>query len=118
MGIVRHFAGRGQVAPMTLLSIPDEALSTPYAPVVMERMMCEKSLYEFIRHGWHVLEPSNPFQDAMHLRALCAHLEAVTDGRIRKLIANVCPGFAKSLCCCVFWPAWEWIFKPDRKSVV
>ncbi len=60
-----------------------------------ERRLCEQSLYEFMRHGWHVLEPGNPFQDAMHLKALCEHLEAVTHGRIKKLIANVCPGFAK-----------------------
>ncbi len=81
----------------------------------VEKRLCEKSLYEFMRHGWHVLEPGNPFQDAMHLKALCEHLEAVTDGRIKRLIANVCPGFCKSMCCGVFWPAWEWIKKPETR---
>lgn len=81
----------------------------------VEKRLCEKSLYEFMRHGWHVLEPGNPFQEAMHLKALCEHLEAVTDGRIKRLIANICPGFAKSICCGIFWPAWEWIKKPETR---
>ncbi len=42
------------------------------------------------------------------LDAICAHLEAVTDGRINRLLMNVPPGTMKSLLTGVIWPAWEW----------
>jgi hypothetical protein len=41
----------------------------------------------------------------MHMRAICEHLQAVIEGRIRDLIINVPPGHAKSLLTSVFWPA-------------
>ena len=38
---------------------------------------------------------------------MCGHLEAVTDGRIKRLLMTVPPGMMKSLML-VFWTAWEW----------
>ncbi len=74
-----------------------------------------QSLYEFMRQAWPIVEPARPFIDAWHLRAICAHLEAVTDGHIRKLLINIPPGHAKSLAIAVFWPAWEWTRYPARR---
>ena len=65
-------------------------------------------LIAFIRYFWHVLEPETPFVDGWPLHALCQHLEAVTAGRITRLLINVPPGFAKSIIVDCFWPAWEW----------
>jgi predicted phage terminase large subunit-like protein len=42
------------------------------------------------------------------LDAICLHLEAVTDGNIKRLLMNVPPGSMKSLLTGVIWPAWEW----------
>ena len=36
------------------------------------------------------------------------HLEAVTAGKIKRLLMNVPPGSMKSLLTGVIWPAWEW----------
>lgn len=58
--------------------------------------------------AWRVLEPETPFVHGWHLEAICRHLEAVTDGRITRLLINVPPGSMKSLLVSVFWPAWEW----------
>jgi predicted phage terminase large subunit-like protein len=66
------------------------------------------SLAGFIKHAWHVLEPSQPYVHGWHIDAICAHLEAVTDGFITRLLINVPPGTMKSLIVSVFWPAWEW----------
>jgi len=74
-----------------------------------------RHLYEFMRQAWHIVEPARPFIDAWHLRAICAHLEAVTDGHIRKLLINIPPGHAKSLAVSVFWPCWEWTRHPERR---
>lgn len=66
------------------------------------------TLAGFVREAWHVLEPRQPLVWNWHLDALCAHLEAVTDGRINRLLANVPPGSSKSLIVSVLWQAWEW----------
>lgn len=55
-----------------------------------------------------MLEPNQPLVWNWHLDAICAHLEAVTDGRINRLLINVPPGSSKSLIVSVLWQAWEW----------
>lgn len=55
-----------------------------------------------------MLEPVQPFVDGWVLEGMCEHLEAVTHGKIHRLLMNVPPGFMKSLLTDVFWPAWEW----------
>ncbi len=65
-------------------------------------------LLRFVRHFWSVLEPQTPFVNGWPLEAVCEHLQAVTEGRITRLLINVPPGFMKSLLTDVFWPAWEW----------
>ncbi len=82
------------------------------------RLKAEKArrrLHEFVVQAWHVLEPETPFVDGMHVHAICDHLQAVTEGRIRNLIINVPPGHAKSLLTAVFWPAWVWINHPEAR---
>jgi predicted phage terminase large subunit-like protein len=71
-----------------------------------------RSLLEFVVQAWPILEPSTPFVDGMHVRAICEHLQALTEGRLQNLIINVPPGHAKSLLTAVFWPAWVWIDQP------
>lgn len=65
-------------------------------------------LIKFVRHFWCVLEPQTPFVDGWVVEGMCEHLEAVTNGQIKRLLINVPPGFMKSLLVNVFWPAWEW----------
>ncbi len=67
-----------------------------------------KSLHEFVRRGWHVLEPSTDFIDSRHVEVICEHLEAVAQGRITRLQINVPPGSMKSLLVSVFFQAYEW----------
>lgn len=71
------------------------------------RARCQ-SLAGFVREAWHVLEPGNAYVHGWHIEAICSHLEAVSDGRINRLLINVPPGTMKSLIVSVFWPAWEW----------
>jgi hypothetical protein len=76
------------------------------------RVKAEKArrrLHEFVVQAWHVLEPQTAFVDGIHVRAICDHLQAVSEGRISNLIINIPPGHAKSLLTAVFWPAWAWI---------
>src|SRR5438876_202254 len=82
------------------------------------RLKAEKArrrLDEFVRQAWPVLEPHTSFVDGMHLHAVCDHLQAVSEGRIRNLVINIPPGHAKSLLTAVFWPAWVWIDHPETR---
>lgn len=74
----------------------------------LERELCSRSLSDFVRQAWSVLEPGQPYQHGWHIDALCEHLEAVTNGDITRLLVNVPPGTMKSMTAAVFWPAWEW----------
>jgi predicted phage terminase large subunit-like protein len=71
------------------------------------KLACQ-TLAGFVREAWHVLEPNATYVHNWHIDAICQHLEAVTDGRITRLLINVPPGSMKSLLVSVFWPAWEW----------
>lgn len=67
------------------------------------------TLAGFVKEAWRVLEPSNPLKWSWHLDAMCAHLEAITFGRMTPwLIINVPPGSSKSMIVSVLWQAWEW----------
>lgn len=74
----------------------------------LDRAIAARSLAGFARAAWHVLEPSAPLKWGWSLDAICAHLEAVTRGEIKRLLINVPPGCMKSLLVGVIWPAWEW----------
>lgn len=72
------------------------------------RELCRRSLAEFARMAWPVLEPATPLKWGWALDAICEHLEAVSSGDIKRLLANVPPGSMKSLLTGVIFPAWEW----------
>jgi predicted phage terminase large subunit-like protein len=87
-------------------------------PNLLFEIDCElatRSLREFVRQAWHIVEPSTPFVPGWHIDAIVEHLEAVTRGEIRNLLINVPPRHMKSLLVSVFWPAWEWIRWPERR---
>lgn len=74
----------------------------------LEREFCRRSLADFVRQAWHVLEPGQPYIHGWHVDAICEHLEAITDGDLTRLLINIPPGTMKSTLTSVFWPAWEW----------
>lgn len=85
------------------------ALSLSSADVdEVEREYCRRSLSNFIKQAWPVIEPSQPYIYGWHIDAMAVHLEAVTRGEITRLLINIPPGTMKSLITGVFWPAWEW----------
>src|ERR1700688_905284 len=75
----------------------------------VEAELARRSLREFIRQAWHVVEPARALIPAWHMDAIAEHLQAVSEGRIKNLLINVPPGHAKSLIVSVLWPAWQWI---------
>jgi predicted phage terminase large subunit-like protein len=86
---------------------PTEAQRKALAALARKEL-CRRSLAEFAKQAWKVLEPVTKLEWGWALDAICAHLEAVTEGRIKRLVINVPPGTMKSLLIAVIWPAWEW----------
>lgn len=76
-----------------------------------------RHLRDFVRHAWPVLEPETPLVWGWHVEAICDHLEAVSDGQIKRLLINIPPGHAKSLLVSVFWPAWQWLRRPSWRAL-
>lgn len=74
----------------------------------IEREYCKRSLANFAKQAWHILEPATPLKWGWAVDSICEHLEAVTNGQIKRLLGNVPPGSMKSLLVSVIWPAWEW----------
>lgn len=79
------------------------------------RLSCEDSLYNFVRHAWHQVEGDNEYSENWHIRAICDHLEACIEGKIKFLNINIPPRCMKSLICNIFFPAWIWIKRPSAK---
>ena len=76
--------------------------------VEIDKELCKRSLSQFVKQAWHVLEPAQPYVHGWHIDAISEHLEAVTAKQINRLLINVPPGTMKSMMTSVFWPAWEW----------
>jgi len=77
--------------------------------------LAEKSLYEYIKQAWHVLEPGTEYLDNWHIPLISEHLEAVLSGDILRLVINIPPRYMKSLITSVMWPTWAWIIKPEMR---
>lgn len=75
----------------------------------LEASICRDSFADYLRRGWHVFEPNGrPFVPNMGTDAIVEHLQAVADGKIKKLGIAVAPGFGKTTLCSVAFPSFKW----------
>lgn len=74
-----------------------------------------RSLKEFVKTFWPVVEPAAPFIDGFHIDAICEHLVALSNRHIRNLLINVPPRHCKSTIVDVMFPAWQWLHDPAEK---
>lgn len=75
--------------------------------------LATRSLYEYTRQAWHVIEPGRPFKDNWHIGAISEHLQAVLEGEILNLIINIPPRHMKSILSSVALPTYAWIDEPS-----
>jgi hypothetical protein len=93
----------------------EELISRPSFVDEVDTELAERDLFQFIQQAWHVVEPGEVFVPGWHLEAIAEHLAAVSNGQIRDLLITVPPRHMKSLSVAVFWPAWEWLKKPETR---
>lgn len=82
----------------------------------LETIRAEKgrrSLKEYIKFMWSVIEPTTPFVDNWHIDCFTDHLTHLSE--IRNLLVNVPPGTSKSLIFTVFYPSWKWLHEPSSR---
>ena len=86
----------------------------------IEAELALRSLAEFAKQGWEIIEPGTPLLWNWHLDLIfnAIQKQAESDPDYRKLVFCVPPGCAKSLGVSVFGPSWEWLHRPERRKLV
>lgn len=82
---------------------------------IIERGLCERSLYEYVKHSWPIIEPKTKFLPNWHVGLITEYLTAVLDGEILRLIINIPPRYMKSILTSVTWPTWAWTKRPELR---
>jgi len=79
-------------------------------------MLAEGNLYHFVVAAWRYIAKGE-FKDNWYVDAICAHLEALQRGEIRKLAIGVAPRLGKSTICSVAFPVWCWLQDPGHTFI-
>ena len=85
---------------------------TPGDRQAIEAKLYRDSFSHFARRLWGEIDPQ-PIQWGWHMEAIAKCLQAVTEGKLRKLIISVGPGCSKSMLVSVLWPAYQWARDPS-----
>ena len=82
----------------TLLSLIRQVRAQRHATDALddERLRLEGSLIEFVEEAWPYIDAA-PYQPNWAIDALCEHLQAVTEGRISRLLVNFPPRCGKTI---------------------
>jgi hypothetical protein len=86
---------------------------TPAVRAAVEKSLYERSFYAFLKAAWPYFDPSE-FIPGWHLGCIADHLEAVSNGQIRRLLINIPPRHSKTIMVSIAWPVWTWIQQPDK----
>lgn len=92
-----------------------DAMELAHNWTYMQAEAMRRSLREFVRNAWHVVEPGKEFIGGWHIDAICEHLTYVSLNDIDDLCINIPPRHSKSTIVAVMWPAWEWIWMPHTQ---
>jgi len=84
--------------PATLVQLIRQVRAQRHATDALEgeRLRLEGSLIEFVEEAWPFIDAA-PYQPNWAIDALCEHLQAVTEGRISRLLINFPPRSAKTI---------------------
>lgn len=114
-----------------------DLLSSEAGKEILKKMLAEKSILDFSKQAWDVIEPGVEFKDNWHLQYLEEELLLLVLDRVghvvdipeekkqqliehelkRRVCLNVPPRTMKSLFLNVFFPCWLWIHVPEMKII-
>lgn len=105
---------------MELSDITEEQLSDPNfireLEEIVAKELAERDFKEFVKQAWEHSDPSELVWN-WHFGIICDLLQLVSEGKIKKLLITIPPGFAKSKLTAVLWLAWDWLQEPSRYSI-
>lgn len=95
----------------------------------LDTALARSSLAEFVRQGWHVIEPSTALSWNWHHELICAVAQGMFEDwlrgradpafvqRVFNAVFSVPPGSLKSRLLAVFFPVWCWLHCPGWKVI-
>lgn len=83
----------------------------------IRRERAERSLAEFIKQAWPIIEPGTDYIENWHIDLICEYLQAVKDGEIKRLVINIPPRHMKSINVTVCFPCWTWTQEPEKRFI-
>ena len=101
------------------VDIQGELANAAQLEIGLDRENLERSLYEYTKAVWPLLEPAEPgvdtFIDNWHIKTLCEVLEKCYRRQLFRVIINVPPGTMKSLLVMVIFPTWCWAKNASKR---
>ena len=95
--------------------------NNPSAAVLLKkeiiREKAERTLPEFIKQAWEVIEPGTEYIDNWHIHLIGEYMQAINSGQIKRLIINIPPRHMKSIEATVCYPVWTWIKNPEKRFI-
>ncbi len=82
----------------------------------VEAALAKNKFEFFVTHFWDQVS-SDRFVSGYHIQALCEHLQAVAEGKIKKLMINLAIRHSKSIICSVLFPVWMWVRRPETRII-
>ena len=83
----------------------------------VRKEQAERSLAEFIRQAWPVLEPNTTYIHNWHIDLIAEYLQAVNDGEIHRLLINIPPRHMKNIEATICYPVWTWTRRPEKRFI-
>jgi len=97
--------------------IQSRAFDPDALQAAVKKERAERSLSEFIRQAWPVIEPGTTYIENWHTDLISEHLQAVNLGQIHRLIINIPPRHMKSIHATVSYPVWTWLKAPEKRFI-
>lgn len=82
------------------------------------RSICADSFRDYVTHLWPQIEPTRALVPSVAVDGVCAALQAVGEGRIKRLVICQPPGTSKSLLGSVGFPSWIELKERGRARVM
>lgn len=79
--------------------------------------LARRSFAAFVEQAWPLVEPAHAYVPNVATDAIVEHLQAVGDGRIRRLLVALPPGLGKSTLCSVLYPSWRFARDPSWRGI-
>jgi predicted phage terminase large subunit-like protein len=104
-------------SPKKASKLPSDRESQAKLKQLVQIERAKRSFERFVELAWDEVEPARKYVSNGASKALIKHLQAVGDGRIKRLVIAIPPGSGKSTLCGVLFPAWQWARKPAWRVI-